>query len=260
MTDASKPFFTHPACGKRHTLVVTSSGHYALGCNLVNIIKSAEADSSGRDWTMNKKNISWLVKHISLGGVIGHAAGAVGSATKSTVKGSAYAASFMTKNHEKRDRIRSQAGSLGAKLDEQISVGGKAAGKVINKAIQTSAATAGKMSSRPAEWAGASPETVAKVEKIGTVTATIAAGLMVGDYVSSAAIAAGAAAGTAGAAATTSGLAALGGGSIAAGGGGMAVGLMTTTGIATSSTVAVCAAAVKDDDEDVAVPLNSHST
>lgn len=211
---------------------------------------------------VNRKDIFWLAKNLSLGGLVGHAAGAVGSATKGTVKGGAYAASFMTKDNEKRDQIRSRAESFGVKLDDQITVGGKAAGKVINKTIQTGSATVGKISSKPAEWAGASPETVAKVEKIGTVTATVAAGLMVGDYVSSAAIAAGAAAGTAGAAATTSGLAALGGGSIAAGGGGMAAGLMTTAGITTGSTLTVCAAAVKDEnnnDKDPTAPPSSYT-
>lgn len=209
---------------------------------------------------MNKKDISRWARHVSLGGVIGHAAGAIGSATRGTVKGGAYAASLITKDHEKRDHIRTQAASWGTTLDKQISAGGQVAGKAINNAIQTSSAAVGKASSKSAEWAGASPETAAKVEKIGTVTATIAAGLMVGDYVSSAAIAAGAAAGTAGAAATTSGLAALGGGSIAAGGGGMAVGLMTTAGITTGSAASVWAAAVKDDDEAAPAPLNNSST
>lgn len=198
---------------------------------------------------MSKKGISKLGKHLSLGGLVGHTASIIGSTAKATVKGGAYASSFMIKDAAKREQIRSQAEILGAQLDKHVTVGGKAVGKALNKSIQIGAATAGRGSGKLAELAGASPEKVKTAEQCGAFAVTAVASAAAGICVMHAAIGAAAAAGTVGAAATTSGLAALGGGSIASGGGGMAVGLISSAGITTGSAFSVYAATLEDDDD-----------
>lgn len=164
------------------------------------------------------KLISWISKHLSLGGLVQHAGEGIGVVTEYGLKGAGKAAAFAArKDPEKAQRIEAGFSAAGETLGSGISKSSGLLGKGVNKVVQKTGAAAGAVAGTVARVGGASPETVATVEKVGNVVGAAGVGLAAGLGLADFAVAMGAAAGTAGAAATTSGLATLGGGSMAAG-------------------------------------------